>query len=170
MLFLPFSGFGGTPLPRSIRRDQLAMLEEYTAEDLARTPLEELAATCSGRPRPLRRSDSDAATTLQRAAKDSYRLNQALDEPMRLVLGTTLATITTLQQQLKAVIGRSHRELVGIPQTLSSIPGLGPVWTADWWPRSAMISRFADEAALAPVRRRDLAGPERATSRPRTPN
>lgn len=72
---------------------------------------------------------------LQQAAKDSHRLQPALEDPMRLVLGSTRATIHTLQRQLKDLDRTIARELAGIPQTIDSIPGMGLVWTA-WWPRS----------------------------------
>jgi flagellar biosynthesis chaperone FliJ len=64
------------------------------------------------------------AQTLQRAAHDFYRLDKVLQEPLRLVLGTTMATIRTLQQQLKALDKTIAQELAGIPQTLSSVPGV----------------------------------------------
>ena len=47
-----------------------------------------------------------------------------------LVLATTLASIRSLQQQLKTLDKTIAQELAAIPQTLSSVPGLGPVWTA----------------------------------------
>jgi transposase len=37
----------------------------------------------------------------------------------------------------------------GIPQTLDSVPGLGPVWTAGLLAELGDIQRFADEEAIA---------------------
>ncbi len=89
------------------------------------------------------------AATLQRAARDAYRLDQVLQAPLRLVLGTTMATIRTLQQQLKAVDKTIAQELAAIPQTLSSVPGLGPVWTAGLIAELGDSTRFADHGAIA---------------------
>jgi transposase len=89
------------------------------------------------------------AASLQRAARDAYRLDKVLQEPLRQVLGTTLATIRTLQQQLKALDQTIALELAAIPQTLSSVPGLGPVWTAAIIAELGDITRFVDQGAIA---------------------
>jgi transposase len=84
--------------------------------------------------------------------RDSYRLDRVLAEPVTLVLGTTLATIRTLQAHLKAVDKTIAHELAAIPpdrRTIASVPGLGPVWTAGLLAEIGDIHRFADEAALA---------------------
>ncbi len=65
------------------------------------------------------------ATTLERAARDSYRLDRVLQEPLRLILATTLASIRGLQAQLKTLDATIARELAGLPQTLDTVPGLG---------------------------------------------
>jgi len=150
MLFLPFSGFVqshafGDPFgPTS-----WALLEEFTTEELARASIDDLVASLQRHGRGHFADPEATATKLQQAAKDSYRLHQTLEDPMRQVLGATRATITTLQQQLKAVDATIARELAGIPQTLRSVPGLGPVWTAGLVAEIGMIQRFADDAALA---------------------
>ena len=150
MLFLPFSGFGpahafGDPFSPT----SWALLEDFTTEDLARTPIDTLVAYLQEHGRHAFVDPEATAAKLQRAAKDSYRLHQALHDPLRLVLSTTRATITTLQHQLKMVDRTIAHELAGIPQTVSSIPGLGPVWTAALVAEIGMITRFTDEAALA---------------------
>jgi transposase len=55
----------------------------------------------------------------------------------------------TLQQQLAALDRTIARELATIPQTVDTVPGLGPVWTAGLVAEIGMIQRFADHAALA---------------------
>jgi transposase len=92
------------------------------------------------------------AATLARAAHDSYRLDRVLDEPVTLILGTAMATIRTLQRQLRAVDQTIARELLALPpqrRILASIPGLGPVWTAGLVAEIGDIHRFPQEAALA---------------------
>jgi transposase len=72
-----------------------------------------------------------------------------LQEPLRLVLGTTLATIRTLQSQLKTLDKTIGQELAAREQTLASVPGLGPVWTAGLIAELGDITRFDDQAAIA---------------------
>jgi transposase len=125
------------------------VLDEFTTEELAQQPLEALAVYLQQKGRNRFADPAALAATLQRAARDSYRLDKLLQEPLRLVLGTTLATIRTLQAQLKTLDKTIAQELAAIPQTLASVPGLGPVWTAGLVAELGDISRFDDQAAIA---------------------
>lgn len=150
MLFLPFSGFAaahafGDPFSPT----SWALLDDFTTETLATTSIDTLVAYLQEHGRNHFVDAAGTAHKLQRAAKDSYRLHQAMADPLRLVLSTTRATITTLQHQLKLVDRTIAHELAGIAQTVDTIPGLGPVFTAALVAEIGMISRFADEAALA---------------------
>jgi len=149
-LFLKFSSFGQVhPFKDSFGATSCAVLEEFTTEELAQANLADLASYLDGKGRG-RFADPDAlAATLQRAARDSFRLDRVLDEPLTLVLGTTMATIRTLQAQLKALDATIARELRAIPQPLTSVPGLGPVWSAGLIAEIGEVGRFTDEAALA---------------------
>jgi hypothetical protein len=150
MLFLPFSGFGQAhAFADPFGASSLAILQSYTTEELAGAPVEELAATLERTGRKHFRNPTATAALLQQAAKDSYRLQPALADPLRLVLGTTRATISTLQRQLAELDRTIARELVSVPQTIDSVPGLGPVWTAALVAEIGDIHRFPDEAALA---------------------
>ena len=149
-LFLTFSTYGQVePFGDPFGATSCAILEEFTTDDLAQQELSDLAAYLHQHGRG-RFADPDAlAATLQRAARDSYRLDKVLQEPLRLVLATTMASIRTLQVQLKALDKTIAQELAAIPQTLSSVPGLGPVWTAGLIAELGQITRFADDGAIA---------------------
>jgi transposase len=149
-LFLTFSTYGQiAPFGDPFGATSSAVLEEFTTEELVQQSLSDLAGYLQTKGRG-RFTDPDAlAATLQRAARDSYRLDKVLQEPLRLVLGTTLATIRSLQTQLKTLDKTIAQELAAIPQTLASVPGLGPVWTAGLIAELGDITRFDDEAAIA---------------------
>jgi len=150
MLFLPFSGFVAShSFHDPFSPTSWAVLEAYTTDELARLPVEELVAVLQHHGRNQFHDPTATATRLQQAAKDSYRLPSALEDPLRLVLGSTRATITTLQRQLKELDRTIARELAGIPQTIDTIPGLGAVWTAGVISEIGLIDRFVDDAALA---------------------
>ena len=152
-LFLKFSAFGtseafGDPFGAT----SLAVLERFSSEELIQMPWEDLAAFVQQQGRGRFADPDEVAATLTRAARDSYRLDRVLDEPVTLVLGTTMATIRTLQAQLKEVDKTIARELVAIPaarRTIGSVPGLGPVWTAGLIAEIGDIHRFSDDDALA---------------------
>ena len=149
-LFLTFSTYGQiAPFGDPFGATSSAVLDEFTTEELAQQSLDELAAYLQAKGRGRFADPKALAATLQRAARDSYRLDKVLQEPLRLVLGTTLATIRTLQTQLKTLDKTIAQELAAIPQTLASVPGLGPVWTAGLIAELGDITRFDDEAAIA---------------------
>jgi transposase len=152
-LFLKFSAFSQLdPFGDPFGATSLAVLEHFSTEELVQTPLDELAAFVQEHGRGRFAAPQEVAATLARAARDSYRLDRVLDEPLTLVLGTTRATIRTLQAHLKEVDKTIARELAAIPparRTISSVPGLGPVWTAGLIAEIGDIGRFADDAALA---------------------
>ena len=149
-LFLTFSTYGQiAPFGDPFGATSSAVLDEFTTEELVQQSLEELAAYLQAKGRGRFADPDGLATSLQRAARDSYRLDKVLQEPLRLVLGTTLATIRALQTQLKSLDKTIALELAAIPQTLASVPGLGPVWTAGLVAELGDITRFDDEAAIA---------------------
>jgi transposase len=128
------------------------VLEHFSTEELVQMPLEERAAFVQEHGRGRFADPDEVAATLAKAARDSYRLDRVLDEPVTLVLGTTMATIRTLQAHLKEVDQTMARELGALPaarRTISAVPGLGPVWTAGLLAEIGAIERFADEDALA---------------------
>jgi transposase len=149
-LFLTFSSYGQVaPFGDPFGATSCAVLEEFSCEELAQRSLDDLATYVQDKGHGRFADPQDVAASLQRAARDSYRLDKVLQEPLRLVLGTTMASIRTLQQQLKALDKTIAQELATIPQTLSSVPGLGPVWTAGLIAELGDIRRFDDQAAIA---------------------
>jgi transposase len=152
-LFLQFSAFAQQePFGDPFGATSLAVLETFSTEELAQTSLEELAAFVQQHGRGRFAAPQDIAVTLTRAARDSYRLDRVLAEPVTLVLGATRATIRTLHTQLREVDKTIARELAALPparRTLASVPGLGPVWTAGLVAEIGDIQRFDNDAALA---------------------
>ena len=153
VLFLKFSAFGeAEAFGDAFGTTSLAVLETFTTEELAQTALDELASFIQERGRGRFTDPDEVAATLARAARDSYRLDRVLDAPVSLILGTALATIRTLQKQLQALDTTIAREVLALPperRTISSAPGLGPVWTAGLVAEIGNIHRFPNEAALA---------------------
>lgn len=149
-LFLTFSAYGQVaPFGDPFGATSCAILEEFSCEELAQRSLDDLASYLQEKGHGRFAEPETLAASLQRAARDSYRLDKVLQEPLRLVLGTTMASIRTLQQQLKAVDKTIAQELAAIPQTLSTVPGLGPVWTAGLIAELGDITRFDDQGAIA---------------------
>lgn len=84
------------------------------------------------------------------AARRSYRFSTSMVEPVNLILSSSLTTIRTLAAQLKPIEKAIAAELRATPpQTLSTIPGLGPVFTAGIVSEIGDVSRFEREESLA---------------------
>jgi len=152
LLFLAFSEFGvTTPFRDPFGATSQAVLDEFSLDELATKPLEELS-TYVARSGHGRFSDpGEVARILQKAAKDSYRLDKVHDNALRIVLGVSLTTIKTLTRQLKEIDEAIAKDLKAIPiaACLLSVPGLGPVYTAGLLAEIQDIHRFQDHAALA---------------------
>ena len=152
-LFLKFSSFGqAKTFSDPFGATSSALLEEFTTEQLAQTPVEELAKYLNAKGRGQFEAPDDLAASVQRLARDSYRLDKMLDEPVALVLATTMANIRAFQRQLETLDKTIVRELEALPlerRVIRSVPGLGPVLTAGLVAEIGNIHRFDNEAALA---------------------
>lgn len=149
-LFLTFSSFGQVqPFGDPFGATSCAVLSELTTEELAQQALEDLVAYLQTQGHGRFSDPLALAETLQQAARDAYRLDRVLAEPLRIVLSTTLANIRSLAQQRQALDKTIAAELQAIPQTLASVPGLGPIWTAGLIAELGDIQRFADDDAIA---------------------
>lgn len=127
-----------------------AILERYlTPDEIVAAPFEELVTLIADESRG--KADADAvARAVQQAARRSYRLPGSMVEPVNLVLSSSLTTIRTLTAQLKPLARAITTELEGAPaQTIRTIPGLGPVFTAGIVAEIGDVTRFADEEKLA---------------------
>lgn len=147
---MQWSGFcQSAPFGDPFGATSCAILEDFTTEELAQTEVSELARDLPDKGRGRFKNPEELAETLRRAARDSYRLDEVLAEPLGVVLESTMATIRTLQRQLKEIDRTIAAESAPIAQSLSSVPGLGPVWTAGLVAEIGDIARFATDAALA---------------------
>jgi len=152
-LFLKFSAFSqAEPFADSFGVTSSALLDEYTTEELIQTPLEELASFLNAKGRGHFAEPTKLAKDLKRAATNSYQLDRALQEPVSLILATTMANIRTLKWQILEVDKTIAQELQALSlerRIIDSIPGLGPVYTAGLVSEIGSIHRFENEAALA---------------------
>ena len=84
------------------------------------------------------------------AANRSYALPKSMVEPVNLILSSSLTTVRTLKAQLKPIEKAIATELRATPpQTLQTIPGLGPVFAAGIVSEIGDVRRFEREESLA---------------------
>lgn len=139
------------PLSDTFGATSQELLESYlTPDEIAAAPIEELAALVKERSRGRVADPQEVAKVVLQAARRSYRLSTSMVEPVNLILSSSLTTIRTLSAQLKPIEKAIAAELSATPpQTLSTIPGLGPVFTAGIVSEIGDVGRFEREESLA---------------------
>ena len=158
-VFLKFSEFAlldgdQSPLKNKFGATAEAILTEYkTTEDIASAPLEELVefVTVTGRGRF---SDpNQVAELLQKAARDSYRLDKSLYEPITASIACSFNCIRAFEREQKALDKAIAQTIAGLNPTeyqiLLSIPGIGPVYAAGILAEMGSVRCFKSNDALA---------------------
>ena len=128
----------------------LAVFEEFeTPDDIANMDVEELAAFIAEKgknrsPRPL-----EIAKEVQAAARGSYRLPKTVNDSVNQVLSISISSMRAIQTQIKALDKEIERQFENIPNTLTSVPGIGKVFSAGMIAEIGDINRFDGQASLA---------------------
>lgn len=139
------------PLSDTFGVSSQELLEGYlTPDEIVAAPIEELAGVLKEHSKGRIVEPEEVAEVVKQAARRSYRLSASMVEPVNLILSSSLLTIRTLSAQLKPLDKAIAAELAATPpQTLSSVPGLGPVFTAGIVAEIGDVNRFEREESLA---------------------
>lgn len=124
-------------------------LEKYSLDEIASMDTAELADYLQKRGKNRFRAPEEVAACIQKAARSSYRLSKCVEDSVDIVLATAIESIRTFTAQIKQLDKAIARIIDGIPNTLSTIPGIGPVFTAGILAEIGDIHRFNDQAAFA---------------------
>ena len=89
------------------------------------------------------------AQALQKAARSSYRLPKTINDSINQVLSVSINSIRAIEAQIKALEKAIAEQMDLIPNTLQSVPGIGPVYAAGIIAEIGDINRFNNQAALA---------------------
>lgn len=82
------------------------------------------------------------AKALQKAARSSYRLSKSLADPVNACLASSISVIKALQSEVKKLDKLIEEHMKAIPQTLTSLKGIGPVYAAGILAEVGEIRRF----------------------------
>lgn len=153
-LFLKFSAFRQEkPLSDPFGAASSALLTEFlTVDEIAETSIEDLAAFLMEKGGNHFANPEEVAKGIKQAARNSYRLNKCLADPVNLVLSMTLENVRFFERQIAAIDKAITRELAAFKNDatiLLSVPGLGPVFTAGIIAEVQDIRRFDSDSALA---------------------
>ena len=149
-LFLKCSGMAQDKDIANSSATTIALMERFeTVDELAYADLDELTAFIakSGRGRFV---DPEAtAKAVQAAARGSYRLPKTVNDSVNQAMAVTIATMRALDRQIKVLDKSIEQQFQIIPNTLTSIPGIGKVYSAGIIAEIGDVQRFNSQASVA---------------------
>ena len=128
----------------------LAVYEEFDSADaLAYMDLHELTAFLQEKGKNHFSNPEEVAKAIQKAARSSYRLPKTVNDSVNQVLSISITSIKAMEAQIKEFDKAIAAQMELIPNTLSSIKGIGPVYSAGIIAEIGDINRFPSQAQLA---------------------
>ncbi|MDD3169050.1 MAG: IS110 family transposase [Eubacteriales bacterium] len=129
------------------------LTEMLSLEDLANMPIEQLVDFVCRTSKNRFANPEKVASILLQAARNSYRLDKCLYEPLTISIASSFNCISAYQAEIKIIDKAIDKAIKGLNpveyQCLISIPGIGPVFAAGILSEIGSISSFHSHEALA---------------------
>lgn len=149
-LYLKFSGLSiERPFTSVFGTTSLAVITEFSPDEVVNLPVEELTRFVIKNGKNRFKNPEEVVSAVRRVARESYRLRPALASSINLILATILQTIRALEKALKEIDKSIEKEFKAFPNTLQSVKGIGPVYSAGIFSEIGDIKRFPSEESLA---------------------
>ena len=149
-LFLKCSGMAQDKSIQNTSATTIALMERFeTVDELANAELEELTAFISEIGRGRFADPSATAKAIQSAARGSYRLPKTVNDTVNQAMSVSIASMRALKEQVKVLDKAIEQQFEIIPNTLTSIPGIGKVYSAGIIAEIGNIHRFDAQASVA---------------------
>ncbi len=148
-LFLKCSGMAQDKDIQNTSATTIALMERFeTVDELANADLAELTAFLDEKGRNF--ADPVAkAKAIRSAARDSYRLPVTVNNSVNQAMAVSIASMRALEKQVKVLDKAIEQQFEIIPNTLTSIPGIGKVYSAGIIAELGDIHRFDSQASVA---------------------
>ena len=128
----------------------LAVYEEFeSADTLAYMDLHELTEFLRKKGKNHFSNPEEVAKAIQKAARSSYRLPKTVNDSVNQVLSISISSMKAMESQIKEFDKAIVAQMELIPNTLTSIRGIGPVYSAGIIAEIGDINRFPNQAKLA---------------------
>ena len=149
-LFLKCSGMAQDKEIANSSATTIALMERFeTVDELANSDLEALTAFVSAAGRGRFADPEATAKAIQSAARSSYRLPATVNDSVNQAMAVCIATMRALEQQKKILEKAIEQQFAIIPNTLTSIPGIGKVYSAGIIAEIGDVNRFNSQASVA---------------------
>lgn len=149
-LFQKYSELAQSPNFKNTSATMLNLVSDFdSVDDLANVPIEELTAYIEKSGRGKFSDPEKVAKAIQTAARGSYRLPKAINDSVNQAMSASIATMHAMESQIKTLDKAIEKQFEIIPNTLTSIPGIGPVYSAGIIAEIGNINRFNSQASVA---------------------
>ena len=129
------------------------LTELLSLEDLVSMPIEELVDFVCKTSKNRFADPAKVADILRQAARNSYRLDKCLYEPLTISIASSFNCVSAYQTEIKIIDKAIEKAIKGLNpleyQCLISIPGIGPVYASGILAEIGTISAFHSHEALA---------------------
>lgn len=131
-----------------------AVLTEFLSlDDITYSSIEDLVTFVSTKGKNRFSNPLETAKLLQKAARDSYRLDKVLYEPLNASIASSFNVIKAFDSEIKIIDKAIEKAIKGLNtteyQSLTSIPGIGPVLASGILAEIGTITSFDSHDALA---------------------
>lgn len=142
------------PFSNTYGATSAAVLTDFLSlDDITYSSLEDLVAFVREKGRNRFSNPVETVKLLQKAARDSYRLDKVLYEPLNVSIASSFNVIRALEDEIKTIDNAISKAIKGINtteyQSLTSIPGIGPVLASGILAEIGTIISFDSHDSLA---------------------
>lgn len=125
--------------------------DSLSLDEISQMNLEDLAERLNKAGKGRFSDPEKLAKAIQKAIRDSYRIGKVLQDSIDIVLASYARIISGLKKQIQSLDKsiESMYQIIPEAQSLMSVPGIGPVYTAGLIAEIGQIDRFDNEAQLA---------------------
>lgn len=158
-VFLKFSEFAllqgdEHPFSNKYGATASAILTDYlSSEEIANASIDELVEFVNKKSRKRIGDPTQTVAILQQAARNSYRLDKCLYEPLTTSIACSFNCIKAFEKELDAINKAIEKAVSGMNPTenqiLRSIPGIGPVFASGILAELGSVHAFPSNDAIA---------------------
>jgi len=142
------------PFSNTYGATSAAVLTEFLSlDDITYAPIEDLVTFVATKGKNRFANPLETAKILQKAARDSYRLDKVLYEPISASISSSFNVIKAFEDEIKAIDKAIEKTIKGLNtneySSLISIPGIGPVFASGILAEIGSITSFDSHNNLA---------------------
>jgi transposase len=142
------------PFSNTYGATSAAVLTDFLSlDDITYSSIEDLVAFVTSKSKNRFSDPYETAKLLKKAARDSYRLDKVLYEPLNTSIASSFNLIKAFESEIKTIDKAIEKTIKGLNtteyQSLVSIPGIGPVLASGILSEIGTITAFHSHNALA---------------------